>query len=176
MLATSLDVETAILDALRAVLPVVADLAMIDLFYRGGPYREFGMSDDEIHAEQANLHLRLKRIVDSMPQIGAILVVGREGRPLVTSTRWFSSSKWMVCILVRRSDETFFQESPASVLRNKPVRAASQTSPMSTFFRVTDCGPLMVSVYGPPASKGPNRAIHLPCASATAVVRRAGTK
>ena len=45
-----------------------------------------GMSDDEIHAEQANLHLRLKRIVDSMPQIGAILVVGREGRPLVTST------------------------------------------------------------------------------------------
>src|SRR5438270_4114972 len=36
----------------------------------------------------------------------------------------------MVCISARRSDETFFQESPASVLRKSPVRAASQTSPL----------------------------------------------
>jgi PAS domain S-box-containing protein len=34
-LATSLDVETSILEALRAVLPSCADLGMIDLFYRG---------------------------------------------------------------------------------------------------------------------------------------------
>src|SRR5436305_7447536 len=36
----------------------------------------------------------------------------------------------MVCISARRSDETFFHESPASVLRKSPVRAASQTSPL----------------------------------------------
>src|SRR3954452_10360716 len=35
MLATSLDVEGAILEALRAVLPSCADLGMIDLFHRG---------------------------------------------------------------------------------------------------------------------------------------------
>jgi signal transduction histidine kinase len=34
MLATSLDVETAILEALRAVLPSCADLALVDLFHR----------------------------------------------------------------------------------------------------------------------------------------------
>src|SRR5579864_3000088 len=36
----------------------------------------------------------------------------------------------MVCISARRSDEIFFHESPASVLRKSPVRAASQTSPL----------------------------------------------
>jgi two-component system NtrC family sensor kinase len=45
-----------------------------------------GMSDDEVHANQADLHLRLKRIVESMPQIGAILVVGHDGRPLAGSS------------------------------------------------------------------------------------------
>jgi two-component system NtrC family sensor kinase len=45
-----------------------------------------GMSDDDIRAEQQRLHLRIKRIVDVMPQLKAILVVGRDGRPLVSSS------------------------------------------------------------------------------------------
>jgi two-component system NtrC family sensor kinase len=44
-----------------------------------------GMSDDDIRAAQQRLHLRLKRIVDVMPQLQTILVVGRDGRPLASS-------------------------------------------------------------------------------------------
>ena len=43
------------------------------------------MSDDDIRAAQQRLHLRLKRIVDVMPQLQAIVVIGRDGRPLVSS-------------------------------------------------------------------------------------------
>src|SRR4029077_10893202 len=35
---------------------------------------------------QQRMHLRLKRIIDVMPQLQAILVIGRDGRPLATST------------------------------------------------------------------------------------------
>src|SRR6267378_2952929 len=41
-----------------------------------------GMPDDEIRAEQPRLHERLKRIVDAMPQLRAIFLIGRDGRPL----------------------------------------------------------------------------------------------
>src|SRR5467141_1183020 len=44
-----------------------------------------GMPDDEIRAEQPRLHERLKRIVDAMPQLRAIFMIGRDGRPLVSS-------------------------------------------------------------------------------------------
>jgi two-component system NtrC family sensor kinase len=45
-----------------------------------------GMSDDEIHAAEPRLHQRLASIVATMPQLHAILLVGRDGRPLVAST------------------------------------------------------------------------------------------
>jgi two-component system NtrC family sensor kinase len=45
-----------------------------------------GMSDEEIRAAQPRLHRRLKQIVDVMPQLRAILLIGRDGRPLVSST------------------------------------------------------------------------------------------
>jgi len=45
-----------------------------------------GMSDDEIHAAQPRLHQRLAGIVATMPQLHAILLVGRDGRPLAAST------------------------------------------------------------------------------------------
>jgi hypothetical protein len=41
-----------------------------------------GMSDDEIHAAEPRLHQRLASIVATMPQLHAILLVGRDGRPL----------------------------------------------------------------------------------------------
>ena len=44
-----------------------------------------GMPDDEIRAEQPRLHERLKRIVDAMPQLRAIFLIGGDGRPLVSS-------------------------------------------------------------------------------------------
>ena len=44
-----------------------------------------GMPDDEIRAEQPRLHARLKRIVDAMPQLRAIFLIGRDGRPVVSS-------------------------------------------------------------------------------------------
>ncbi len=52
-----------------------------------------GMSDDDIRAAQQRLHLRLKRIIDVMPQLQAILVIGRDGRPLVTSTLEFLAAR-----------------------------------------------------------------------------------
>ena len=44
-----------------------------------------GMSDDEIHAAQSRLEPRLARIVAVMPQLYSILLVGRDGRPLLAS-------------------------------------------------------------------------------------------
>jgi two-component system, NtrC family, sensor kinase len=44
-----------------------------------------GMSDEDIRVEQPRLHERLASIVATMPQLHAILLVGRDGRPLATS-------------------------------------------------------------------------------------------
>jgi two-component system NtrC family sensor kinase len=65
--------------ALKVFQTVERTFAEVDEILRG-------MSDDEIRADQPRLHQRLKRIVDVMPQLHAILVVGRDGRPLLTST------------------------------------------------------------------------------------------
>jgi two-component system, NtrC family, sensor kinase len=45
-----------------------------------------GMSDEDIRVEQPRLHERLARIVATMPQLHAILLVGRDGRPLTASS------------------------------------------------------------------------------------------
>jgi two-component system, NtrC family, sensor kinase len=45
-----------------------------------------GMSDAEIHAQEPHLHTRLADIIATMPQLHAILLVGRDGRPLVASS------------------------------------------------------------------------------------------
>jgi two-component system, NtrC family, sensor kinase len=44
-----------------------------------------GMSDEDIRAAQPNLYTRLRMIVSTMPQIHAVLIVGRGGLPLATS-------------------------------------------------------------------------------------------
>jgi two-component system, NtrC family, sensor kinase len=44
-----------------------------------------GMSDGDIRANQPRLHERLAAIVATMPQLHAILLVGRDGRPLAAS-------------------------------------------------------------------------------------------
>ena len=44
-----------------------------------------GLSDDRIRAAQASLTPRLQRIVGVMPQVKAIVLVGRDGRPLASS-------------------------------------------------------------------------------------------
>ncbi len=44
-----------------------------------------GMPDDAIHTDEPRLHGRLAGIVATMPQLHAILLVGRDGRPLVAS-------------------------------------------------------------------------------------------
>jgi two-component system NtrC family sensor kinase len=44
-----------------------------------------GMSDGDIHAAQPRLHQRLASIVATMPQLHAIVLVGRDGGPLVSS-------------------------------------------------------------------------------------------
>ncbi len=45
-----------------------------------------GMSDDQIRAAQSNLHPRLERIVGVMPQLQTIVIIGRDGKPLASST------------------------------------------------------------------------------------------
>ena len=44
-----------------------------------------GMSDADIRREQLCLHDRLKRIVNSLPQLRAIFLIDRDGHPLVSS-------------------------------------------------------------------------------------------
>ena len=44
-----------------------------------------GLSDDEIRAAQPRLHPRLAQIADVMPQLQAIVLIGRDGRPLASS-------------------------------------------------------------------------------------------
>ena len=44
-----------------------------------------GMSDDDIRRDQLHLHERLKHIVDALPQVRAIFLIDRDGRPLVSS-------------------------------------------------------------------------------------------
>ncbi len=44
-----------------------------------------GLSDDQIRAAQASLTPRLQRIVGVMPQVRAITLIGRDGRPLASS-------------------------------------------------------------------------------------------
>jgi two-component system, NtrC family, sensor kinase len=44
-----------------------------------------GMADDDIRGDQPRLHERLKRIVEAMPQLRAIFLIDRDGRPLVSS-------------------------------------------------------------------------------------------
>jgi len=44
-----------------------------------------GMSDDDIRVDQPRLHQRLAGIVATMPQLRGILLLDRDGRPMVTS-------------------------------------------------------------------------------------------
>jgi two-component system NtrC family sensor kinase len=44
-----------------------------------------GMPDEEIREQQPRLHERMKRIVDSLPQLRAIFLIDRDGQPLVSS-------------------------------------------------------------------------------------------
>src|SRR5271170_2360007 len=44
-----------------------------------------GMSDDQMRDQQAALHTRLDRISGVMPQLQAIVLIGRDGRPLASS-------------------------------------------------------------------------------------------
>src|SRR5437660_8606809 len=43
------------------------------------------LPDGAIRNDQARLHLRLKNIVEALPQLRAIFLVDREGKPLVSS-------------------------------------------------------------------------------------------
>jgi len=45
-----------------------------------------GMSDEDIRVDEPRLRERLAAIVATMPQLHAILLVGRDGRPLVASS------------------------------------------------------------------------------------------
>src|SRR6516225_9112672 len=44
-----------------------------------------GMSDDDMRRDQSRLHERVKRIVDALPEVRAIFLIDRDGRPLVSS-------------------------------------------------------------------------------------------
>ena len=44
-----------------------------------------GMSDDDIRRDQSRLHERMKRIVDALPEVRAIFLIYRDGRPVVSS-------------------------------------------------------------------------------------------
>jgi two-component system, NtrC family, sensor kinase len=72
----SLDVQQE--QALKVFETVDRTFAEVDEVVRG-------MSDDEIRAAQPRLHARLAQIADVMPQLQAIVLIGRDGRPLASS-------------------------------------------------------------------------------------------
>ena len=72
----SLDVQQE--QALKVFETVDRTFAEVDEVVRG-------MSDDQIRAAQPTLHPRLERIADVMPQLQAIVLIGRDGRPLASS-------------------------------------------------------------------------------------------
>jgi two-component system NtrC family sensor kinase len=72
----SLDVQQE--QALKVFETVDRTFAEVDEIVRG-------MSDDEIRAAQPRLHPRLAQIADVMPQLQAIVLIGRDGRPLASS-------------------------------------------------------------------------------------------
>src|SRR6266478_1566640 len=43
------------------------------------------MPDEAVRSDQSRLHGRLKRIVDALPQVRAIFLIGRDGQPLASS-------------------------------------------------------------------------------------------
>jgi two-component system NtrC family sensor kinase len=75
-IARSLDVQQE--QALKVLETVDRTFAEVDEVVRG-------MSADQIRAEQESLHPRLDRIVGVMPQLQAIVLIGRDGRPLASS-------------------------------------------------------------------------------------------
>jgi PAS domain S-box-containing protein len=83
MLATSLDVEPAILDALRAVLPSCADRGMIDLFH-GGEVRRFEArreSTEPSGVQIAGAALPAASLGPDSPQIRVM----ESGKPILVS-------------------------------------------------------------------------------------------
>jgi two-component system NtrC family sensor kinase len=72
----SLDVQQE--QALKVFETVDRTFAEVDEIVRG-------MSDDDIRAAQPRLHSRLAQIADVMPQLQAIVLIGRDGRPLASS-------------------------------------------------------------------------------------------
>src|SRR5580704_3754909 len=72
----SLDVQQE--QALKVFETVDRTFAEVDEIVRG-------MSDDDIRAAQPRLHPRLAQIADVMPQLQAIVLIGRDGRPLASS-------------------------------------------------------------------------------------------
>jgi two-component system NtrC family sensor kinase len=72
----SLDVQQE--QALKVFETVDRTFAEVDEVVRG-------MSDDQIRAAQVTLHPRLERISGVMPQLQAIVLVGRDGRPMASS-------------------------------------------------------------------------------------------
>src|SRR5580704_14388145 len=75
-IARSLDVQQE--QALKVFETIDRTFAEVDEVVRG-------MSDDEIRAAQPRLHPRLAQIADVMPQLQAIVLIGRDGRPLASS-------------------------------------------------------------------------------------------
>ncbi len=73
----SLDVQQE--QALKVFETVNRTFAEVDEIVRD-------MSDDQIRAAQPRLHPRLAQIADVMPQLQAIVLIGRDGRPLASST------------------------------------------------------------------------------------------
>jgi len=65
--------------ALKVLQTVERSFAEIDEVIRA-------MSDDDIRANEAMLHARLKRIVEALPQLQGIALLDRNGRPLASSS------------------------------------------------------------------------------------------
>jgi two-component system NtrC family sensor kinase len=64
--------------ALRVFQTIDRTFAEVDEVVRG-------MSDEQIRAAQASLHPRLERIAGVMPELQAIVLIGRDGTPLASS-------------------------------------------------------------------------------------------
>ncbi|AXK81478.1 response regulator [Pseudolabrys taiwanensis] len=67
--------------ALKVLQTIERSFAEVDEIVRG-------MSDDDVRINESMLHDRLKHIVEALPQLQDIMIVDRDGHPLVMSNRY----------------------------------------------------------------------------------------
>jgi two-component system NtrC family sensor kinase len=115
--------------ALKVLQTIDGTFAEIDEIMRG-------MTDNDIRVNEEQLHVRLKRIVNALPQLQGIAVIDRNGHPLI------SANQLPVSKTVDLSDRDYFKAQKAANAGTYVSRIQSpRMSGLKTFFAVSQRRP-----------------------------------